>query len=158
VPGGFALRERIMSTGRIVVGVDGSEPSRDALRWASTQAEATGTELVAVAAWSYPAAAYPTLAGYVPVTNAADLESDTRAAIGAVVKDTLGDRKVTLSVVEGHPANVIVDAARGASLVVVGCRGHGGFVGALLGSVSQHVVAHATCPVVVIRHPKEPHV
>ena len=146
-----------MSTGRIVVGVDGSEPSRDALRWARTQAEATGAELVAVAAWIYPAAAYPTLAGYVPITDGTELGSETRSAIEAVLKDTLGDSPITLLVVEGHPANVIVDAARDASMVVVGCRGHGGFVGALLGSVSQHVVAHATCPVVVIRHPKEPH-
>jgi nucleotide-binding universal stress UspA family protein len=146
-----------MSTGRIVVGVDGSQPSRDALRWAKTQAENTGADLVAVAAWSYPAAAYPTLAGYVPISNAVDLEDETRAAVEAVIKETLGDAQITLMVVEGHPANAIVDAARGASMVVVGCRGHGGFIGALIGSVSQHVVAHATCPVVVIRHPKEPH-
>ena len=146
-----------MSTGRIVVGVDGSEPSKDALRWAKKQADATGAELVAVAAWSYPVASYPTLAGYVPMGDALDMESESRVALEQVVKETLGDAPVTLTVVEGHPANAIVDAATGASLVVVGCRGHGGFVGAMLGSVSQHVVSHAPCPVVVIRHPKEPH-
>jgi nucleotide-binding universal stress UspA family protein len=145
-----------MSNGRIVVGVDGSQPSRDALLWAKAQTDATGAELVAVTAWTYPVA-YPTLAGYVPITDAAELQDETRSAIQAILKDTLGDAPVTLLVIEGHPANVIVDASRGASMVVVGCRGHGGFVGALLGSVSQHVVAHATCPVVVIRHPKEPH-
>jgi len=57
-------------------------------------------------------------------------------------------------VAEGHPAKVLLDAAVGAVMVVVGSRGHGGFVGALIGSVSQHVVAHAPCPVVVIRHPR----
>lgn len=146
-----------MSTVRIVVGVDGSESSKDALRWAKTQADLTGAELVAVTAWSYPVAAYPTLAGYVPMTgDAVDLEAESRTALDTVVKETIGDAPVTLEVVEGHPANVLVAAAQGASLVVVGSRGHGGFVGALIGSIGQYVVAHAPCPVVVVRHPKEP--
>src|SRR5512144_1456334 len=132
-----------MSTGRIVVGVDGSESSKDALRWAKSQADLTGAELVAVAAWSYPVASYPTLAGYVPVNDSLDLEAETRAALETLVKETLGEAPVTLEVIEGHPANALVDAARDASLVVLGCRGHGGFVGALIGSVSQHVVSHA---------------
>lgn len=55
--------------------------------------------------------------------------------------------------IEGHPAAVLLTAAEGADLLVLGCRGHGGFVGALLGSVSQHCVHHATCPVVIIRRP-----
>jgi nucleotide-binding universal stress UspA family protein len=143
-----------MSAGRIVVGVDGSDSSRDALRWAKTQADATGAELVAVSAWTFPAAAYPTLAGYVPVGDPLDLERESWVALEEVVKETLGDARVTLRVVEGHAAKVLIDAARDASLMVVGCRGHGGFVGALVGSVSQHVVAHASCPVVVIRHPR----
>jgi nucleotide-binding universal stress UspA family protein len=146
-----------MSTGRIIVGIDGSEPSKDALRWAKAQADATDAELVVVSAWSYPTTAYPTLAGYVPLGDLADVQRETRAAIQTVVKETIGDAAVTLLVVEGHPANAIIDASQGASMVVVGCRGHGGFVGALVGSVSQHVVAHATCPVVVIRHAQEPH-
>jgi nucleotide-binding universal stress UspA family protein len=54
-------------------------------------------------------------------------------------------------VTEGNPAQVLLDAARGADLLVVGSRGHGGFAEALLGSVSQHCVHHARCPVVVIR-------
>lgn len=143
-----------MSTDRIIVGVDGSESSQDALRWAKAQADRTGAELVAVAAWSYPVAAYPTLSGYVPMTPNLDLEGETRAALRTVVKQTVGDAPVTLEVIEGHPANVLIDAAHGAALVVVGSRGHGGFVGALIGSVSQHVVTHAPCPVVVVRHPK----
>jgi nucleotide-binding universal stress UspA family protein len=144
-----------MNAGRIVVGVDGSDPSRDALRWAKAQADVTGSELVAVTAWSYPSASYPTLAGYVPVADTLDLEEESKIALEAVVKETLGDVPVTLLVIEGHPANAILDAGRGASMIVVGCRGHGGFVGALVGSVSHHVVSHAECPVVVIRHPKE---
>jgi nucleotide-binding universal stress UspA family protein len=57
---------------------------------------------------------------------------------------------ITADAVEGHPAQALISTAHDASLLVVGCRGHGGFVGALLGSVSQHVAAHAGCPVVVI--------
>jgi len=146
-----------MSTGRIVVGVDGSPSSRDALVWAHRQAELTGAELVVVTAWSYPAASYPTLTGYVPMPVGLDLEAESRTALETVVKEAIGDVPVTLVVAEGHPANVVVDVARGASLVVVGSRGHGGFVGAMLGSVSQLIVTHAPCPVVVVRHPKEAH-
>lgn len=142
-----------MSTGRIVVGVDGSDSSNDALRWAKRQADLTGDELVALTAWSYPPAAYPGLAGYL-MPDTYDLEAETRTSLEMIVKETLGDAPVTLEVVEGHPANAIIEAARDASLVVLGCRGHGGFVGAMLGSVSQHVVTHAACPVVVIRRPK----
>lgn len=143
-----------MGAGRIVVGVDGSDSSRDALCWAKGQADTVGAELVAVAAWSHPTASYPTFAGYFPVSDAVDIEKETRSALAKVVKESIGDAPVTLAVVEGHPANVILDVARGACLVVVGSRGHGGLVGTLLGSVSQHVVTHARCPVVVIRHPK----
>jgi nucleotide-binding universal stress UspA family protein len=139
---------------RIVVGIDGSESSKDALRWAKTQADLTGAELVAVTAWSYPVASYPTLAGYVPVNDSLDLEAESRTALETLVKETLGDVPVTLEVIEGHPANALVDAAHDAALVVLGSRGHGGFVGAVIGSVSQHVVSHAPCPVVVVRHPK----
>jgi nucleotide-binding universal stress UspA family protein len=61
------------------------------------------------------------------------------------------DVELTRTVTMGHPAKVLLDAAEGADLLVVGSRGHGGFAGMLLGSVSQHVVAHAPCPVVVVR-------
>lgn len=143
-----------MSTGRIVVGVDGSESSKEALRWAKTQADLTGAELVAVTAWSYPVASYPTLAGYVPMGDVLDLEKESRTALETVVEESLGDVPVTLEVVEGHPANALLDVARDATLVVVGSRGHGGFVGSVIGSISQYVVTHARCPVVVVRHPK----
>jgi nucleotide-binding universal stress UspA family protein len=143
-----------MDAGRIVVGVDGSDSSLDALRWAAAQARVTGAELVAVTAWSFPPTSYPVLAGYMPMPVTADLEKETRIALERLVRDTLGEVEVTLSVPEGHPAVVLIDAARGADLLVVGCRGHGGFVGALVGSISQHLVAHAPCPVVVFRHPK----
>jgi nucleotide-binding universal stress UspA family protein len=72
------------------------------------------------------------------------------APVTAVVEsgDTAEFRE---SVIAGHPAQVLIDAAREAQLLVVGSRGHGGVAGALLGSVGQHCVQHATCPVVVVR-------
>jgi nucleotide-binding universal stress UspA family protein len=140
-----------MSTRRIVVGVDGSESSREALRWAKAQADVTGAELVAVTAWSYPVASFPMLVNQVATTDTFDVEGESRAALQRVVKETIGDAEVAQRVLEGHPVTVMLAAAQDADLVVVGSRGHGGFVGSLLGSVSQRLVAHAGCPVVVVR-------
>ena len=140
-----------MSTRRIVVGVDGSESSREALRWAKAQADVTGAELVAVTAWSYPVASFPMLVNQVATTDTFDVEGQSRAALQRVVKETIGDAEVAQRVLEGHPVTVMLAAAQDADLVVVGSRGHGGFVGSLLGSVSQSLVAHAGCPVVVVR-------
>lgn len=142
---------------RVVVGVDGSEASKDALRWAHRQAVHTGAELVAVGVWSYVSMSYPTLSGYVPTVADIDLETDTRVMVEQVVKEVLDDAPVRIVVTEGHPAEVLTRFSETADLVVVGCRGHGGFVGALVGSVSQHVVSHASCPVTVVRHPKPTH-
>ena len=137
-------------TGRtIVVGVDGSEASKDALRWATGQADLTGASLVAVIAWEFPAAW-----GGVPVPASYDPEQSAREAAEEVVKDVLGPdglARVDLRVVESRPAPALIEAAAGADLLVVGSRGHGAFSGMLLGSVSQHCVAHSPCPVVVVR-------
>ncbi len=147
-----------MSAGRIVVGVDRSDSSAEALRWAKAQADATGAKLVVVTAWSYPSASHPSYAGYgtgyVPRRVPLDIDGECRRDLEALVKETIGDDEVELHVVPGHPANVILGFARDASMVVVGSRGHNELVGALLGSVSQRVAAHAPCPVVVIRRAK----
>jgi nucleotide-binding universal stress UspA family protein len=139
---------------RIVVGVDGSEPSRDALAWAVTQAGLTGATVEAVIAWHYPylAAGY----GWAPLAViqapewAADAEKLVTDVVNSVV-DPAVSVPVTARAAEGSPAGVLLDAARGAQLLVVGSRGLGGFTEALLGSVSQHCVHHAPCPVVIIR-------
>jgi nucleotide-binding universal stress UspA family protein len=136
------------ATHRIVVGVDGSEPSRAALRWAVRQAELTGAEVEAVLAWHYPSAY-----GWAPSVDV-DLGSLAGVALADILAEVLGQEPavtVRSSVVEGPTAPVLLDAAKGADLLVVGSRGHGGFAGALLGSVSQHCVQHGRCPVVVIR-------
>ncbi|MGO9502146.1 MAG: universal stress protein [Streptosporangiaceae bacterium] len=138
---------------RIVVGVDGSAPSLAALRWAVRQAALTGATVDAVAAWQYPAvvAGY----GWAPVMPADDIdfgevaEKTVTDAISQVVDPGTGVR-VSARVEEGNAAAVLLDVADGADLLVVGSRGHGGFAGALLGSVSQHCVHHAPCPVVII--------
>ncbi|MGC2374713.1 MAG: universal stress protein [Solirubrobacteraceae bacterium] len=133
----------------IVAGVDGSQCSLEALRWAARQAELTGAELHAVMAWSLPE-----IYSYTP----RDFQADARKALEDAIEQSLGKQPrvpVTAQVVEGHPARALSDASRDAQLLVVGSRGHGAFTGMLLGSVSQHCVSHAQCPVVVVR-PQQP--
>jgi nucleotide-binding universal stress UspA family protein len=139
---------------RIVVGVDGSEPSRDALRWAVTQAGLTGAGVEAVLAWHHPylAAGY----GWAPlaVMQASEFAADAEKLVTDVVSSVVDPATavpVTARAVQGSPPRVLLDAAGGAQLLVVGSRGLGGFTEALLGSVSQHCVHHAPCPVVIIR-------
>ena len=136
------------STARIVVGVDGSPASLDALRWAVRQADLTSAAVEVVITWHWPAAY-----GSYPLMAEIDWEGNARDTLATSVKDCLGDRvgDVAQRVVEGHPAKVLLDASAGADLLVVGSRGHGGFSGMLLGSVSEHVVSHAPCPVLVVR-------
>lgn len=136
----------------IVVGIDGSEASKDALAWAAHQAQLTGSDIQAVLAWSIPAAY-----GYVPIAYDVDYEGDAGKEAERLVDEVLGiDRAVTVTAtaIEGHPAKVLVDAAQHASMLVVGSSGHGAFAGRLLGSVSENCARHATCPVVIVRHPR----
>jgi nucleotide-binding universal stress UspA family protein len=145
-----------MSAGgpRIVVGVDGSASSRAALRWAVGQARLTGGTVDAVIAWQLPM--MPQHYSWAPiyVEEAGDFAEDARkkidAAISAEVKPT-DSSLVRTHVMHGHPAQVLLDVADGADLLVVGSRGHGSFASALLGSVSQHCVHHARGPVLVVR-------
>jgi nucleotide-binding universal stress UspA family protein len=136
---------------RIVVGIDGSEPSKQALRWAIEQAGLTGATVEAIVVWEYPA----TYAwGAVTVVDASELADASERVLVDTVAEVAGvDPPVHIDshVITGHPAYALVQQAKGADLLVVGSSGHGGFVGALLGSVSQYCVHHATCPVVVIR-------
>ncbi|WP_205328582.1 universal stress protein [Glycomyces sp. YM15] len=135
---------------RIVVGVDGSPSSMVALRWALKQAEATGAEVEAVHAWEYPIS----FGAPVALLPGEDLEAEAGTALDAAIgKVTAGDSGVTVHrrVVLGDPASVLLARAKDADLLVVGNRGYGGFARTLLGSVSQHCIHHATCPVVVIR-------
>jgi len=135
---------------RIVVGVDGSDASNEALDWAIRQAALTGAVLEIVKAWEWPTAYgfspyYPT--DFDPSADAKVVLSEAESRVheaqpGITVRGVLVDE---------NPAPALVERSRGADLLVVGSRGHGEFVGMLLGSVSQHCVNNAHCPVLVYR-------
>ena len=139
---------------RIVAGTDGSPSSIIALRWAIRQAELTGATVDAVLAWHYPV---PTGGyGFAPTGMATsfDFRQNAEKILAEAIASACGPDghvPVRARVVEGNAARVLLDASDGAELLVVGSRGHGGFTEALLGSVGQHCVHHARCPVVVIR-------
>ncbi|HUY22443.1 MAG TPA: universal stress protein [Acidimicrobiales bacterium] len=140
---------------RIVVGVDGSNRSKDALRWAARQAETTGAALDVVMAWERlnPDAWIP----HEPPGT--DPLAVTRRAVEGIVERVLGEHPsiaVTTRAMEGPAAKVLITEASGADLLVLGNRGHGGFAGLLLGSVSLHCLTHAHCPVVIVRPTHSP--
>jgi nucleotide-binding universal stress UspA family protein len=135
----------------IVVGVDGSDECEAALEWAIHQAELTGAAVQVVAAWHVPAMAYGSGA-----TLSVDLglEEATRAVSDRArryVETRAPSVSVSTSVVRDAAAPALIAAAETAELLVVGSRGHGEMAGMLLGSVSEHCVSHAACPVVVVR-------
>ncbi|HWD55864.1 MAG TPA: universal stress protein [Acidimicrobiales bacterium] len=138
--------------GRIVVGVDGSRSSLDALSWAGRQAAMTSACLEVVTTWEWPSS----YGWAVPVPEDFDPEGDVRRTLEATVEPVRAahpEVQVTARVVGGHPAPVLVEASKGAELLVVGSRGHGEFVGMVIGSVSEYCSAHAHCPVLVHRAP-----
>lgn len=136
---------------RIVVGVDGSASSKSALRWAARQAELTGAAVDAVISWNFPAN-HTWAMGF---TNAHEVfTDDAEKTLSDSVAEALGPEpavEVRTHVRQGQAAGVLLDAAKDATMLVVGSRGRGGFAGLLLGSVSTACVHHATCPVVVVR-------
>jgi nucleotide-binding universal stress UspA family protein len=137
----------------VVVGVDGSAESVEALRWAASYAAATAATISAVHAWHYLAAGpVPASRPPQPITDQvrAQLQETLDAALTQVFGTTTPEQ-VDTKVAYGHPAMVLVNEAAGADLLVVGNRGHGAFGGMLLGSVSIHCVTAAPCPVVVVR-------
>ena len=142
----------------IVVGVDGSEGSKRALRWAC---DAAGREddatVIAIATWSYPVAgASPWMAGYdMPIDLAEPTTDVLNEAVATVTAAGFPADRITTRVVCGSAASTLIDAAKDADLLVVGSRGLGGFAGLLLGSVSHQIAAHAPCPVVVVPPPAD---
>jgi nucleotide-binding universal stress UspA family protein len=134
---------------KVIVGVDGSECGQDALEWAREYVQAVGGRLTAVTAWHYPP--MPTGPGLVPPTDY-DPESTAHTVLAnALEVSGVKPSEVEQVVAEGSAAAVLIELSRDADLLVVGTRGHGGFTGMLLGSVSAHCVHHAHCPVVVVR-------
>jgi nucleotide-binding universal stress UspA family protein len=133
----------------IVVGVDGSDGSRNALAWALAEARLRGVNVHAVHVWSSPSVGAAPLAP--PLIDFEQLEDEARTLLDDVIAQA-DAREVVVHkhVYEGYPSRCLLDAAGEADLVVVGSRGRGGFAGLLLGSVSQQVAHHASCPVVVV--------
>ena len=140
---------------RIVVGVDGSDQSRAALAWAYDEAAHHGAALTVLTTWAPPTMPMTPPYGSLPEAGYADQPRLEALALLDRFTAELVPRTpavdVSTSVEEGHPAKVLIERSHEADLLVVGSRGHGGFAGMLLGSVSQHLVAHAHCPVVVVR-------
>jgi nucleotide-binding universal stress UspA family protein len=135
---------------RIVVGLDGSEAASAALAFAVAEARLRGAQVDAVIAWHEPYVA-PTMTPV--VADPAVFEESAERALDRALEgvDQSGEPvKIERRVVHGSAAGVLLEAAEGATMLVVGSRGRGGFAGLLLGSVSQQVVHHATCPVVII--------
>jgi nucleotide-binding universal stress UspA family protein len=139
---------------RIAVGVDGSPASRAALEWAGDEAVRHGSELVVLTAW-LPVP--PPLAGTsstLPTHGVTDAGETAKEQLMEAIWHVLGEEPPVLvqpQVKEGSAAKLLIDLSEDADLLVVGSSGHGGFAGMLLGSVSQHVAAHAKCTVVVVR-------
>jgi nucleotide-binding universal stress UspA family protein len=133
----------------VVVGVDGSEPSKVALAWAAHEASLRKLPLTIVLTWEFPA-----MYGWpVALPENIDYEAAAKTQLQETVTAVLGDHPEpapTAEVLEGHPALVLRRLSEQASLLVVGSRGHGGFSGMLLGSVSEYLAAHSHCPLVIL--------
>ena len=147
------METQLARGGRIVVGVDKSDSAKAALAWAVRQAGLTGAEVDAVAAWLPPVQF-----GWAPPYEGPGIREAAEAALDEAIADVqLEALGVVIHpvIVRDNPARALLDAAKDADLLVVGSRGHSGFTEALLGSVGQHCVHHARCPVVVVRAPRD---
>ncbi len=144
-----------MSNSSVVVGIDGSSHGRAALQWAANEANLRKCELLVIHAfdspwnyWSGPTAAVPM----------EDVEKEQQRLLAAeldVVTGQFPGLTVNSEIVNDFAARTLIDRSEDAALVVVGSRGKGGFSGLLLGSVSQQVVQHAHCPVVVVHEDQQ---
>jgi nucleotide-binding universal stress UspA family protein len=141
---------------RVVVGSDGSELSAAAIGEAFVQADARNLDLTVVQAWYLDTTTGGLAALGVESVRREVAEAERAAAAAAVAgwREKYPDVRVHLHVLQAHPVQALVEHSEGAELVVVGSRGRGGFGGLLLGSVSQGVLHHAHCPVMVV-HPAE---
>lgn len=140
--------------GRVIVGVDGSASSVDALQWAAEEAKLRGAELHTVIAWSVQGG----FGDVWMVSPDVDYAGDAHKAMEATIESAFGGDSTVVHrhIVEGHPATALLRLAEPEDMIVLGSHGHVGFVGALIGSVSQRVASHAECPVVIVRRPKTP--
>jgi nucleotide-binding universal stress UspA family protein len=145
---------------KIVVGVDGSERSKDALRWGVEEARLRHVPVLAIYAWE-PPELVPEISptpmapsGFDPLVALPELQdAAARLVEGAIEEVGAADVEVTGEEREGPAGHVLVDAVDAGDLLVVGSRGQGALATLVLGSVSQHCAQHAPCPVVIFRRP-----
>ncbi|WP_433438161.1 universal stress protein [Nonomuraea sp. CA-141351] len=142
------VRERPSTPrGEIVVGVDGSPGGRRAIEFAFAESELRGARLCAVHAWAWP---HPS--GFEPADP--DSERDALRELNDLLagqRDRHPGVEVVTEVVHGHPVEVLREAAKGTDLLVVGSHGRSQLAGMLMGSISQAMLHHAPCPLVVVR-------
>jgi len=142
-------------SGRVIVGVDGSESSIRALQWAARHARSMGATLEVVTAWTFPEGPVPLgIFAHVPWPDELELMTEARARLDEVIEEALSgnsEERVNAQMIKGNAASVLLDVARDADLLVPGSRGLGAFKELLLGSVSDRCVRHASCSVAVIR-------
>jgi nucleotide-binding universal stress UspA family protein len=143
---------------QIVVGVDGSECSRRALRWAAHEADTRGGTIRAIIAYDWGDTEANLLAGPSPEAERHHAEEILDEAVTEIRREYAGIA-MSAEVQMGNPARKLTEAARDAYLLVVGSHGHGHVHQAVLGSVSEACIRHATCPVVVVPapHPEPAH-
>jgi nucleotide-binding universal stress UspA family protein len=146
--------------GRIVVGTDGSRSACAAVAWAAREAALRGVELQVIHAWTPGLAAYPS-PWYTPSDVGVEASFEASQTIAARVCETAREQaaaaapgvKVRCEAIEGGSTQVLLEQSGDADLLVVGARGHGGFIGLVLGSVSDQCARHAHIPVVVVPPP-----
>ena len=135
---------------RIVVGIDGSATSINALRWAAGYASLTAKAIEVIVVWDW----YRSPGWYTPILAGLDPQGDATHLLEEALMDIESgwpDLPMKSRVVEGNPSPILTEASKGASMLVVGSRGHGEFTGMLLGSVSEYCATHAHCPVLIFR-------
>ncbi|WP_127784107.1 universal stress protein [Rhodococcus sp. X156] len=138
---------------RVVVGIDGSAPSEQALRWARFLADTTGAGVEAVAVWRAPSTYGWAGISRPEITLGWDPAADAHRLVVETVQKVFGTPTfpgLTVTVREGNTVEVLLELSGEAQVLVVGSRGRGGFSGMLLGSVSAACAEHATCPVMVV--------
>jgi nucleotide-binding universal stress UspA family protein len=152
----YSATRNALSMGTIVVGIDGSDRSREALRWAVDEAKLRKDRVLAVHAWEPPIVPAVDIPPAEPPVYLPELIAQVQDGAAALVERATAEFRsegveVVATAIEGSAASVLVEAAEDADLLVVGSRGRGGLAGLLLGSISHQVALHAPCPVVIHR-------
>ncbi len=153
------MTTEIAAGARVVVGVDGSQPSLADLEWGTFVANATASLLEVITVWE-PTTAFGLVGeGWGVLPSEGDPDAATHQTLDLALTSVFSDQQPAWCqsrVIRGNPAQVMLELSADARMLVVGSRGHGGFAGLLLGSISAACTEHATCPVLVIHDTTPP--